>query len=196
MRNENRRRHRLIRLGLFSAFASFLAVVLTGAPANAASSGAGLLKASRTVAAPGGIGNPVYNFVNVNSGLCLAYDPESRGAARQEACNNDNTVNWVAASNGAGQYELIDTHNNQCLSVSGGSSADGAAEFVYNCMNIPDQLYTLVPEFSIYPGAYELVNQQSGKCVAVGGGRTNLGAWVIQWTCNPSAEFMWRPIGG
>jgi hypothetical protein len=37
------------------------------------------------------------------------------------------------------------------------------------------------------------VNVNSGKCVAVGGGRTNAGAWVIQWTCAQSGEFMWRP---
>ena len=51
----------------------------------------------------------------------------------------------------------------------------------------------LVPYFSSYPGAYELVNVNSGKCVAVGGARQDYGAWVIQWTCFPSAEFMWRP---
>lgn len=192
MRSETGRRRGLIRFGAISACTSALALVLAGAPANATAA-TGAPKAFGTVASPGGIGNPTYRFSNVNSGLCLAYDPESRGAARQEGCGNDNTVYWELASNGNGQYEIIDEHNNQCLSVSGGSTADNAAEFVYTCLNTPDQLFTLVPEFSIYPGAYELVNLNSGKCVAVGGGRTNLGAWVIQWTCNASAPFMWRP---
>jgi hypothetical protein len=171
------------------AVASALAITLTGTPANAADA----QRASRTVAPADLIGNPTLRFANVNSGLCLAYDPGSRGAARQEGCDNDNTVYWEAASNGNGQYELIDLHNNQCLSIAGGSTADAATVFVYNCANTADQLFTLVPEFSTFPGAYELVNLNSGKCVAVGGARKNTGAWVIQWTCAVSPEFMWRP---
>ena len=193
MRIESRRRRGLARFGVVLAVASALAIALTGAPANAAARAAGEPKASGTVSPADFTGNPVVRFANVNSGLCLAYDPESRGAARQEGCNNDNTVSWEVASNGSGAYELIDLHNNQCLSISGGSTADGAAAFVYNCLNIADQLFTLVPEFSSFPGAYELVNVNSGKCVAVGGARQDYGAWVIQWTCFPSAEFMWRP---
>ena len=192
MRIETRRRRGLARLGAVLAAASALALVLSGAPASAAVHAAGVPKAS-TVSPADLVGNPTLRFANFHSGLCLAYDPESRGAARQEGCDNDNTVYWEVASNGAGQYELIDLHNNQCLSIWGGSTADGAETFVYNCQNTADQLFSLVPEFSSYPGAYELVNLNSGKCVAVGGARTDYGAWVIQWTCYPSAEFMWRP---
>ncbi|WUH93772.1 RICIN domain-containing protein [Streptomyces sp. NBC_00433] len=190
MRIEPRRRRGLARFGVVLAVASALALTVTGSPANAAAGGQ---KATRNAPATDPIGNPTIRFTNVNSGLCLAYDPKSRGAARQEGCDDDNTVFWEAASNGNGQYELIDLHNNQCLSIAGGSTADSATVFVYNCANTPDQLFTLVPEFSSYPGAYELVNVNSGKCVAVGGARTNKGAWVIQWTCAASGEFMWRP---
>jgi hypothetical protein len=189
---ETRLRRGAARLGALLATSSALALALAGAPANAAVHTPGVPKALGKHS-PSGIGNPILRFTNVNSGLCLAYDPESRGAARQEGCDNDNTTDWEAASNGSGQYELIDLNNNQCLSISGGSTADGAAAFVFKCANTADQLFTLVPEFSNFPGAYELVNLNSGKCVAVGGAKTNLGAWVIQWTCNPSAEFMWRP---
>jgi hypothetical protein len=92
-------------------------------------------------------------------------------------------------------YELIDEHNGQCLSIAGGSGADGAAAFVFTCQGTADQIFTLVPATStLFAGAYQLVNVNSGKCVAVGGARTNLGAWVIQWTCALSGEFMWRPI--
>lgn len=193
MRIETRRRRGLARFAVVLALASALAIALTGAPANAATRTAGVQKASGTVSPADIIGNPTLRFTNVNSGLCLAYDPESRGAARQEGCGDDNTVYWEAASNGSGAYELIDLHNNQCLSISGGSTADAATPFVYNCANTADQLFTLVPEFSSYPGAYELVNVNSGKCLAVGGARTNYGAWVIQWSCAASGEFMWRP---
>jgi hypothetical protein len=196
VRIENRRRRGFARFGLVLAVVSAVAVVMAGVPANAADRAQSLPKVSATVMPSDIIGNEVVKLANVNSGLCLAYDPQSRGAARQEGCgvNDDNTTNWELASNGSGAYELIDLHNNQCLSISGGSTADGAAAFVYNCLNTTDQLFTLVPQFASFPGSYELVNVHSGKCVAVGGGRTNYGAWVIQWTCNASAPFMWRPF--
>jgi hypothetical protein len=196
VRIETRRRRGLARIGVVMAAVAALAIAVTAAPANAAAPAAtpaGAHKAAGTVSPADGIGNPTLRFANVNSGLCLAYDPESRGAARQEGCGDDNTVFWEAASNGNGAYELIDLHNNQCLSIAGGSRADGATVFVYNCANTADQLFTLVPEFAGYPGAYELVNVNSGKCVAVGGARKDYDAWVIQWSCAPSGEFMWRP---
>jgi hypothetical protein len=192
VRIEPRRRRGLARFGAVLAAASALVLALAGTPANAAVHAADRSNAA-AAASPADLGNPTLRFANVNSSLCLAYDPESRGAARQEGCTDDNTVVWEAASNGNGQYELIDLHNNQCLSIAGGSTADGATVFVYTCNNTADQLFTLVPEFASFPGAYELVNLNSGKCVAVGGARMNKGAWVIQWTCFASGEFMWRP---
>jgi hypothetical protein len=121
---------------------------------------------------------------------------ESRGAARQEACDgNDFTRFWEVVNTSGNNYEIINVHNGQCLSISGGSTADGAAAFVFTCQGTTDQIFTLVPATStIFAGAYQLVNVHSGKCVAVGGARTNPGAWVIQWTCAQSGEFMWRPL--
>ena len=187
-----RRRRGLARFGAVLAIASALAMVLTGAPANAA----GVSKALGTASPAGVIVNGGYRWVNANSNLCLAYDPESRGAARQEACDNgDNTIFWDTVNTSGNSYELIDEHNGQCLSIAGGSGADGAAAFVFTCAGTADQIFTLVPATStLFAGAYELVNVNSGKCVAVGGARMNKGAWVIQWTCAQSGEFMWRPI--
>ncbi|HEY3611748.1 MAG TPA: RICIN domain-containing protein [Pseudonocardiaceae bacterium] len=182
-----RRRRGLARLGAALAIASALAMVLTGTPANAA----GVSHASPA----GSIVNGSYRWVDANSNLCLAYDPESRGAARQEGCGNDNTIFWDTVNTSGNSYELIDEHNGQCLSISGGSGADGAAAFVFTCQGTADQIFTLVPATStLFAGAYQLVNLNSGKCVAVGGARKDLGAWVIQWSCAQSGEFMWRPI--
>lgn len=168
-------------LGVALAVVSALVMALTGIPANASTAG---------------IANGTYRWDNANSGLCLAYDVESRGAARQEACDGDDfTRFWNVVNTGGDNYELINVHNGQCLSISGGSTADGAAAFVFTCQGTTDQIFTLVPATStIFAGAYQLVNVHSGKCVAVGGGRTNLGAWVIQWTCAQNGAFMWRPL--
>lgn len=193
-----RPRRRLVRLGAIlavtSALGMALVTALTGAPANAAT--AGMSKESGTVSPAGVIGNGTYRWGNDDgSGLCLAYDPKSRGAARQEGCDNDNTVFWDTVSTSGNDYELIDEHNGQCLSIMGGSGADGAAAFVFTCAGTADQIFTLVPATSTqFPGAYQLRNVNSGKCVSVGGAQTNKGAWVIQWTCAESGEFMWRPF--
>jgi hypothetical protein len=190
-----RRRRGLARFGAALAVASALVMALTGVPANAATGTAGVPKALGTASPAGVIVNGTYRWDNAHSALCLAYDPESRGAARQEGCDNDNTIFWDSVNTSGNNYELIDEHNGQCLSISGGSGADGAAAFVFTCAGTADQIFTLVPATSaVFAGAYQLVNVNSGKCVAVGGARADKGAWVIQWTCAQSGEFMWRPI--
>jgi hypothetical protein len=177
------------------AIASALGMSLAAAPANAATI-TGAAKASRTISPAGVIADGTVRWENTNSAKCLAYDVESRGAARQEQCDGvDFTIPWDVVNVSGNNYEIINEHNGQCLSISGGSSANGAAAFVFTCQGTNDQIFTLVPATSpAFAGAYQLVNVNSGKCVAVGGAKTNLGAWVIQWTCAQSGEFMWRPF--
>jgi hypothetical protein len=193
-----RRRRGLGRFGAALAIASALAMALTVAPANAAGT-AGVPKAFGTVSPAGVIANGTDRWNNVNSNLCLAYDPESRGAARQVSCDTgpfgDSTIFWDAVNTSGNNYELIDELNGQCLSIAGGSGADGATVFVFTCAGTADQIFTLVPATStLFAGAYQFVSLNSGKCVAVGGARKDAGAWVIQWTCAQSGEFMWRPF--
>ena len=170
-------------LGAAVAIASALVMALTGAPANAATASPAAL-----------IVNGVYALDNVNSGKCLAYNVEGRGINRQEACDGgDYTIPWDVVNAGGDNYEIINVHNNQCVSIPNSSTADGQASFVQQCTGGAYQIFTLVPSTSpVFAGAYQLVNVNSGKCLAVGGARTDLGALVIQWTCNPSGEFMWR----
>jgi hypothetical protein len=147
-------------------------------------------------ASPAGVvADGTYRWANVNSGLCLAYAPDSRGANRQEGCDdNDYTLLWDAVNVGGNNYRLVNEHNGQCLSIWRGDTNDNAQVGIYACVDTPAEIFTLVPATSpVFAGAYQFVNLNSGKCVAVGGGRTNKGAWVIQWTCAQSGEFMWRP---
>jgi hypothetical protein len=185
------------------AVAAALVIALIGVPATASASTMGVPNASGTVApaSPFIANGGTYRWANANSGLCLAYDPESRGFARQEGCDNDNTVSWAAVntSSNSNNYGLINKHNlGTCLTIYGAPGTDGSPAFIYQCgyagTATPDQIFTLVPAPANFPGYYELVNLSSGKCVAVGGASTNLGAWVIQWTCGTTGEFMWRPF--
>ena len=71
-----------------------------------------------------------------------------------------------------------------------GAPANAAARAVA----VPKSSGTVMPGDVIGNPTLRFANVNSGKCVAVGGARQDYGAWVIQWTCNPSAEFMWRPF--
>lgn len=164
------------------------AAVGVAVPATAATSG--------RVSPAGVVADGTYRWANVNSGMCLAYAPNSRGANRQEGCDDytDYTLLWDAVNVGGNNYRLINEHNGQCLSIWRGDTNDNAQVGIYACVDTPAEIFTLVPATSpAFAGSYQFVNVNSGKCVAVGGGRTNPGAWVIQWTCYQSGEFMWRP---
>lgn len=168
-----------------------LAVLSVNPIAGAATAGP---NASGTASPAGVITNGTYRLDNVNSGLCLAYNVEGRGINRQEACDGgDYTIPWDVVNTSGNNYEIINEHNNQCVSIPGGSTADDQASFVEACTGGNYQIFTLVPSNStVFAGAYQLVNVNSGKCLAVGGARKDLGALVIQWTCYQSGEFMWR----
>ncbi|GAB3878383.1 hypothetical protein GCM10029964_028960 [Kibdelosporangium lantanae] len=146
-------------------------------------------------AAAGVVSNGTYRWANTNSGLCLAYDERSRGANRQEGCDGtDYTIFWDVVNVGGDNYRLINEHNGQCLSIWRGDTSDGASVGIYDCVDTTAEIFTLVPATSpVYAGAYQMVNVNSGKCVAVGGARKDKGAWVIQWSCDQSGAFMWRP---
>jgi hypothetical protein len=201
MRVTTRRRRGLGRLGAALVGASALATALTGAPANAATT-ASVPRASGTASSAGTLPNNTYTWLSVNSlnprnvfpHMCLAYDPEAKGGARQEGCaSGDNTLRWNVVNTGDDRYEFINVNRGQCLTVAGGSKADGAATMVFPCHGGDEQLFTLKPVGVVggIPQPYEIVNYNSGKCVSVGAGRFDYGAGVIQWTCAETAAQVW-----
>lgn len=196
MLNASLRRRGLARFGTAVAIASALAIALTAAPANAAVSTTGAATAFGTNVADPVLANGTYRWQEANSGLCLAYDVESRGASRQEACDGgDFTIYWDVVNTGGNNYELIDEHNGQCLTIPDNSTSNGASPFVYICGGGGAQDFTLIPATSsAFPGAFQIVNTNSGKCVNVGGDQRNLGAWIVQFDCSQRGDEMWRPI--
>jgi Ricin-type beta-trefoil lectin domain-like len=189
MRIHARWRPRLARLGAVLTVALTVAVVLVGNPASAA---------TRVVSPTAVIPDGIVTLRNVNSGQCLNYAPDARGAAWQWDCNDRDIdpedFQWYAQNVGGNNYELISEDTGQCLSIWGSSTSDGATVFIWDCHGYSSQIFTLVPAPQGGANAYELVNVNSGKCVAVGGARTNNGAWVIQWTCYGGLEELWRPV--
>jgi hypothetical protein len=180
------------------AVAAALVTALIGVPATASASTTGVPNASRTVSPGSLIANGTYRWQNADGGgWCLAYNVENRGFTRQESCSttDDYTVFWDAVNTSGNNYELINEHNGQCLTVYGNTSANGAGVFVYNCRGTTDQIFTLIPQTStLYAGAYQLQNVSGGLCLAVGGASQQQGAGIIMWSCAQSGEFMWRPL--
>lgn len=187
MRIGNRRRSSLARLGAAVASATALAVALLGTPAVAA---------TRVQVAPAAvIADGLIRWHNINSGECLTFAANARGAAYQQACDDPAfsgaNSEWYAKNVGGDNYTFINQAIPQCLSISGSSVSDGAAAFIWTCTaGLTAQIFTLVPAGT---DTYELVNVNSNKCVSVGGAKKNAGAWVIQWTCYGGAEQLWRP---
>jgi hypothetical protein len=187
MRIAIRRRSSLARLGVALAAVTALATAFLDTPAMAATT---------VQAAPAGVvADGLIRWHNINSGQCLTFAADRRGAAYQQPCDDPYfsgaNSEWYARNVGGNNYTFINQAIPQCLSISGSSVSDGAAAFIWTCTNgLTAQIFTLVPAGT---DTYELVNVNSGKCVSVGGAKKNASAWVIQWTCYGGAEQLWRP---
>ncbi|WP_139274787.1 RICIN domain-containing protein [Rhizobium sp. NFR03] len=84
---------------------------------------------------------------------------------------------------------LIAAHSNLCLSVQGGSNADGAQIVQETCTGAPIQQWT----WNAVNGGYTLVNKQTNKCLDDYGFNKNDGAKLNQWTCLANDAQIWRP---
>lgn len=172
-----------LRLAGLAAVLTALATVVLGSPASAAPAAAPL---------PDGI----IRLHNVNSGRCLTYSWDHKGAAFQQGCGNigyDGAISeWYARNVGGNNYTFTNEANGQCLAISGSSTANGAAAFVWTCVaGLTAEIFAVVPTGG--PDAFELVNVNSSRCVAIGGAKVTDGAWAIQWDCYGGAEELWRP---
>jgi hypothetical protein len=85
-------------------------------------------------------------------------------------------------------HKAIANHSNQCLDVSGGSTADGAAVIQWPCHGGANQDWLLVPTGY---GAFFVVARHSGQCLDVRGASHADGTPIIQWPCNGGANQQW-----
>jgi predicted alpha-1,6-mannanase (GH76 family) len=93
-------------------------------------------------------------------------------------CNNGGNQRWESVNGG------FRTQNNMCMSVAGGSGADGAAIQLATCSGSAAQQFTL-------DAVGKLVNSQSRKCVDIAAWNQSDGAALSQWTCNSGANQKW-----
>jgi hypothetical protein len=88
-----------------------------------------------------------------------------------------------------GTYEVKNKANNQCLDITGASSADFAKLQTYTCNGSAAQTFTFADL-----GGYkmELRALNSNKCVDVASGSTADGALIQQYTCNATNAQVWN----
>lgn len=87
---------------------------------------------------------------------------------------------------------LIAGHSNLCLSVAGGSRAEGARVVQETCNGSAIQKWT----WRAANGGSLLVNTQTDKCLDLLDFRPEDGAAIGQWTCNNGDNQIWRAAQG
>lgn len=97
----------------------------------------------------------------------------------------------TATAQAAVNYQFINVKSVKCMSVAGGSTANGANIVLATCnRSATEQVWH--QENGDAEGYYRYRNDKSGKCLSVaGGGSTTEGAAIIQWTCNGGPEQQW-----
>jgi hypothetical protein len=94
------------------------------------------------------------------------------------------TFSSVASEN----TTLVGALSGKCLSVTGGSTAPGAAADIYTCNGSGSENWTLESNGAIVGGL-------SGDCLQVAGGSTSARAAVDIEPCNGSADQQWTVTG-
>ena len=97
---------------------------------------------------------------------------------------------------GGQPQKLVSDVSDKCASVSGWSTADGAALVQWACgSGSANQQWKLQPAGT---GKYQLVSNHSSKCASVKDWSTSNGADIVQWACGSgSANQEWKvePVG-
>lgn len=94
-----------------------------------------------------------------------------------------------AAAQAARIVHLQAVHSGKCAHVHGGSSANGAAITQWDCVNLPNVIWSFRTEGA---GPDFLIAHNSGKCAHVHGGSVANGGRITQWDCINQPHLKWR----
>ena len=170
---------RLRRLGLVTATAMAVLMVLTAGPAGA--SGWERLQSKW-------------------SGKCVDLrDQEandSSGHVQQMKCKSVSNQQWLEVLQWDGSYQLINQRNGKCMAVDGGATYAGALVVTNNCN--PDdsaqRWFFKFEPFSNASGSYWLTNVHSGKCLELPGWNTSDGLLLAQSDCIGGWKQYWNVL--
>jgi hypothetical protein len=101
------------------------------------------------------VGNNIFHFVNVLSGLCL----DARGSARnrtqvqQWTCNSISNENWQPSDDDSNDdippmFSRVSGTSSYCLDIPGGQNTVGLAMQIYSCNGTAAQGWLIAPPLS------------------------------------------------
>ncbi len=125
-----------------------------------------------------------------HSGLCMQAQEGNGGVATQMPCDNNPTQVWMPqlVSGTQDVYAFVNTKDNRCLDVNGGSKDNGAQVLQWDCHGGPNQQWRLQRDGD----GFRFVSVNSGRCIGVDSGSPNPGAAARQWDCDNSANQRWQ----
>ena len=125
-----------------------------------------------------------------HSGLCMQAAEGNGGIATQMPCDNNPTQVWMPQAVAGAQdvFAFVNTKDNRCLDVNGGSKDNGAQVLQWDCHGGPNQQWRLQRDGN----GYRFVSLNSGRCIGVDSGSPAPGAAVRQWDCDNSANQRWQ----
>ena len=125
-----------------------------------------------------------------HSGLCMQATEGNGGFATQMPCDNNPTQVWMPQAVAGTQdvFAFVNTKDNRCLDVNGGSKDNGAQVLQWDCHGGPNQQWRLQRDGD----GFRLVSLNSGRCIGVDSGSPAPGAAARQWDCDNSANQRWQ----
>ncbi len=163
-----------VQLDLDASYTSGQRIDLTGGSLTAT---AGITLGGQTVHADGTLPAPTSTGVTVNGNTLTVTVAAGSAALLTLGGATASTTTFVGGLSG------------KCLSVTGGSTTDGAVADIYTCDGSASQNWTITP-------AHTIVGGLSGKCLQVSGGSTANLAGVTIATCSGATSQLWTVSSG
>ena len=160
-----------VQLDLPASYGSGEEVNLTASGLSATS---GITLGGQTVQSDGDLPTPTETPISVDGDTVTVSIPA--GTAE--------LLTFGSSSGGGTSTTFVGQLSGKCLSVTGGSTADGATADIYDCNGSPSENWTVESNGTIVGGL-------SGECLEVAGGSTANYAGVDIGTCDGAASQQW-----
>ena len=112
-------------------------------------------------------------------------------AANDANASNNSASAKVQLTDTDAQGNIVVRHSGQCLTVRGGSRANGANVVQQTCGGLTHQQWTLVKQRD---NIYQIKADHSGQCLDVDSGSRRPGTNILQWPCHGGANQLWRLV--
>ncbi|MGW3413817.1 RICIN domain-containing protein [Streptomyces sp. NPDC000888] len=128
-----------------------------------------------------------YQFVNLNSLLCLDVGGQTNGSVVQQyTCNGTVNQQWALYGTDSGYFQLVVASSGRCMEVAGASQDTNHRIQVADCTGAYNQQWVRQP--SGREGWPRIAARHSGKCMQPLAGQLPM----VQFPCNTSFAQQWN----